>query len=301
MIFKNKHGEFRSGWMLVLVVLVFIFLQLIAALIFGTGMALIGVDASYDEIQFSPIYNTIAYSLSIGGMLLLFWLVYKRPFRQIGFYSNGWLKHLLLGGLSGIVFITLQVLILLTTGAGRIERVDLNAFSDGLFLSALLLFLFVGFFEEILTRGVMMTALKTTRNIWLIVLIPSAIFGLMHALNDNVTFYSLINLILAGILFSYLFIKTGRLWAPIGLHITWNTFMGNGFGIPVSGISIPSIIKVEFTGPDWFTGGTFGLEGGLLCTIMMIGGLIFIHFFVKQADGFWSIDSDMPMVRGTDR
>jgi len=298
MIFKNKHGELRSGWMLVLVALVFIFLQLIVLLIYGTIMPIFGVNVNYDEIQFSPLYNTIAYSLSIGGMLFLFWLVYKRPLIQIGFYSNGWLKHLLFGGLGGIVFITLQVLILLITGAGRIENVNLSAFSDGLFLSALLLFLFVGFFEEILTRGVMMTALKTTRNIWFIILIPSAIFGLMHALNDNVTIYSLFNLMLAGILFSYLFIKTGRLWAPIGLHITWNIFLGNVFGIYVSGISIPSIIKVEFTGPDWFTGGAFGLEGGLLCTIMMVVGLIFIHFFVKQADGFWSVDSDMPLVRG---
>ena len=305
MFIKNKYGELRSGWMLamslLLVYLIQIPISIIAFIVLIQTGEITDPDALSDalmHIMASPIYNSIVYPLMICLILLLFWLNYKRPFRQIGFYPDGWIKQLLLGGLFGIVLVTLITVILLVSGAGRIDSVDFSGLTNGLFWAGFLLFLYIGFFEEILTRGVMMTALKTTRDKWVIILVPSAIFGLMHIFNDNVTVFSLINLMLIGVLLSYLFIKTGRLWAPIGMHITWNFFMGNVFGIPVSGMSFFSIISIQFTGPSWLTGSAFGLEGGLLCTIAAILGLLFTHYCIKQTDCFWRIDSDMPLTRG---
>ena len=302
MVFKNKHGELRSGWMLALLMLSYFALSIIIGGIAGTILLITGnfsdIEAVSDYLTFSPVFNTIIYPTQISVALLLFWLVYKRPLKQVGFYKADWIKQLLLGALFGIVFISFQVLILSTTGMGRMVSFEWGALTSGLFWSGILFFLYVGFFEEILFRGVMMTALKTTRNKWIIILVSSAIFGLVHSLNPNVTVFSVANLILAGAVFAYLFIRTGRLWAPIGLHITWNSFMGNIYGIRVSGLTLTSIGDYEFTGPAWFTGGEFGLEGGLLCTITMVLALLFIHFGMKQAEGFWGIDTDMPLTRG---
>ena len=231
-------------------------------------------------------------------MLLLFWLVYKRPIRQVGLHTAGWYKHLLFGGAFGTAAILLATIILLVTGTARFDSADWNGLLNALFWIGLMRYIFVGFFEELLSRGVMMTALKTTRNKWIIIFLPAVIFGLLHALNDNVTFFSLCNIALVGVLFAYLFIRTGRLWAPIGFHITWNFVQGNVLGIPVSGGSDFSVIQTLFTGPDWLTGGAFGVEGGAACTLVLALGLAFVHFCIKQRDYCWRIDSDLPLTRG---
>ena len=304
MIFKNKYNELRSGWMLIMAILVYYLVQVIAMICFIVIAALTGRAGDIESLlnieglSISPIFNSIIYPLMICAMFLLFWSVYKRPIRQIGFYSSGWFRQLLFGGLFGIVLIIIQISILLISGTGRIKNTDFSGLISGYFWSGLLLFIYVGFFEEILSRGIMMTALKTTRNKWVIILLPSVLFGFMHIFNNNVTVFSLVNIMLAGVLFSYLLIKTGRLWAPIGLHITWNFFMGNVFGIPVSGNSFSAIINIQFIGPDWLTGGAFGLEGGALCTLAIASGLIFTHFCIKQSVGFWDVNSYMPLQRG---
>ena len=95
-----------------------------------------------------------------------------------------------------------------------------------------------------------MTTLKTTRCKWAIIGIPSVLFGLMHIFNPNAAALPIFNVALIGVLFSYLFIKTGRLWAPIGFHFTWNFFQGYIFGVPVSGTNVPAsaLMSTVFTG-----------------------------------------------------
>ena len=307
---KNKYGELRGGWMLALSQAVLLIPQTIISLIVGLlAVAQVGtatlltnpnalVEASVALLN-STALTAILYTLMIGSMLLLFWLVYKRPLRQMGFYSTGWIKQLLFGSLFGIVLIVLSLVLLLLSGTAQIASVDWRGLGNALFWGGLVNFIFVGFFEEILSRGIMMTALKSTRSKWVIVLIPSILFGLMHIFNQNVTVFSLLNIMVVGILFAYLFIKTGRLWAPIGFHITWNFFQGYVFGIPVSGgAPSVSVMNVIFTGSDWLTGGAFGIEGGAACTIAIILGLVFVHFCLKQTNDFWRIDSDLPLTRG---
>ena len=141
-----------------------------------------------------------------------------------------------------------------------------------------------------------MTVLKTSRNKWVILLMPAVIFGLIHLQNPNVTVFSIANLVLGGVAFAYLMLKTGRIWASIGLHITWNFFLGNVFGIAVSGTENFSVMTTELQGKKWLTGGAFGIEGGAIFTLLLVLLLVFIHLFVKNPDGSgWSSESDMPL------
>ena len=306
MIFKNKNGEIRSGWVITIILAVW-FLA-----IFFTGYLVsffinyrikaeafanydLYIDAFYAYF-FGPIGSTLRYLPQIAILLLAFWLIYRRPFKQLGLYKDKIVRHLLLGGLFGIVLITLQVSLLLILGAARIESIDFVNIAAGPFWGIFINYAYVGVFEEILARGIMMTALKTTRIKWVIVVIPAVIFGVLHGLNNNVTLFSLVNVSLVGLLFAYLFIKTGHLWTPIGLHITWNFTMGGIFGISVSGNDHSSAAaNVMFTGPDWLTGGDFGLEGGVICTFVIVAGLAFTHFFIRQSKEFWTFESDMPL------
>ena len=66
-----------------------------------------------------------------------------------------------------------------------------------------------------------------------------------------------------------MFLKSRDLWMPIGYHISWNYFQGYICGFNVSGISTPSFIKIDNC-KNIIAGGEFGLEGGLLVTILLI-------------------------------
>lgn len=313
-MFKNKYGEIRSGWPLSLsLAMVFLIQMGLGVVVAVLAMMQTGFDAvvnnpeAYTQAVMSiteaPWINFIMYTVMIGGLLLIFWLVYKRPVKELGLYAEGWIPQLLFGGLLGLALMALAVVLLLVTGNARLSGFNGAGIATGLFWLGFVRYLFVGFFEEILSRGLMMTVLKTTRNKWVIILTPAVLFGLLHILNNNVTVFSLANIALVGVLFAYLFIKTGRLWVPIGLHITWNFMQGYIWGIPVSGSGIPTcaFTTTVFTGPDWLTGGAFGIEGGAACTLVILLGLVFTHFFVcvpEQPDRFWQMDNHLPLTRG---
>jgi hypothetical protein len=120
-------------------------------------------------------------------------------------------------------------------------------------------------------------------------------------MNYNVTFFSLANIALIGVLFAFLLIKTGRLWAPIGFHIAWNFVQGYIFGIPISGSSNDTaLLNTTFSGPDLLTGGAFGAECGAACTLIIILGMLFVQFVIKPPKNpkeFWSMDGDLPLTR----
>jgi hypothetical protein len=103
-------------------------------------------------------------------------------------------------------------------------------------------------------------------------------------------------------MFSFMLIKTGRIWAPIGFHMPWNIFQGYISGVPVSGSPVPdsALFKVALSGSEWLTGGNFGAEGGAACTLVVLLGVLFVHFVVKPPSNpqeFWTMDGDLPLTR----
>jgi len=107
--------------------------------------------------------------------------------------------------------------------------------------------------------------------------------------NPNVSQIATVNIALWGFLFGIAFILSGSLAIPIGIHITWNLFQGNVFGFPVSGVTFPAeavtFISIEQRGPELWTGGTFGPEAGLLCSLALIVGIILILGLVRFRQG----------------
>jgi hypothetical protein len=106
---------------------------------------------------------------------------------------------------------------------------------------------------------------------------------------------STLNICLAGIFLATGYILTGQLAIPIGLHISWNFFQGNVFGFPVSGGNFQpaTFFKIQQDGPDFWTGGDFGPEGGLLGTIFTLLGIVCILIWEKQHRG--KLDLHLPI------
>ena len=61
----------------------------------------------------------------------------------------------------------------------------------------------------------------------------------------------------------------------------WNWMQGSFFGIEVSGLTDitknPLLREID-TGPTWLTGTTYGIEGGIVCTIALIVSILVIQF-----------------------
>jgi uncharacterized protein len=122
----------------------------------------------------------------------------------------------------------------------------------------------VGVYEELVSRGYHLRNLAEGLNLPVAVFASSAVFALLHAINDNATVMSTLGLLVNAFLFVAAFLATGRLSTAIGLHVAWNLFEGAVFGFPVSGDKEgASLVAIHQLGPPLVTGGAFGPEAGL--------------------------------------
>lgn len=102
-------------------------------------------------------------------------------------------------------------------------------------------------------------------------LITSVSFGLVHGNNQNISTLALLNIALAGLVLGQIFWNQGT---PLGawlLHWVWNAGLAT-LGLPVSGYAIvPPLFGAGFTGAraGAFSGGAFGPEGSIVCTIAL--------------------------------
>lgn len=230
--------------------------------------------------------------------LLAGWILDRRKFMNFGFhFSRLWWLDLGFGLALGAILMMLIFVIELAAGwitiAGTFRAIG-NSFLSS-WLAALLGFISVGIYEEMLFRGYQLRNLVEGLNwkiwgsrsaLWIGYILSSSIFGFAHATNPNATWVSTLNLVLAGLFLGLGFVLTGELAIPIGLHITWNFFQGNVFGFPVSGSrSGTSLITIQQGGPNLFTGGAFGPEAGLVGIFAILVGSILTVLYVRKTRG----------------
>src|SRR5690606_39614618 len=81
--------------------------------------------------------------------------------------------------------------------------------------SYLILFIFIGFFEEMFFRGYVMKTMADRGNKrWVIYVVSALVFSIVHGANPNVSIFGLINIALVGLLFAYMFDVTRSLLLP---------------------------------------------------------------------------------------
>ncbi|MBA3668782.1 MAG: CPBP family intramembrane metalloprotease [Sphingomonas sp.] len=125
------------------------------------------------------------------------------------------------------------------------------------------------FGEELLFRGMFFRWIEEFGGSWAALVVTSALFGLAHILNPNATWFSSFAIALeAGVLLGGAYMLTRSLWLPIGLHAAWNFTQGFIFGVPVSGIASNGLVRSELSGPDWLSGGSFGLEASVIALVL---------------------------------
>ena len=300
-MFRNANGQVRSGWLIALTLLLMFIAQIIFS-IPGTFFLILkdavvedgGISFEVDATK-EWIFLLTNGAGTIGGLVavLLVWrFINKERFTRMGLRWQA--TDLIFGLVLGALSITVIFIFLYATG--QITLVNaLSAPEFSMFtLLFFIMFIFVGLFEEVLFRGYIISTMASRHNErWFIYVASALIFSIVHGTNPNVTLLGLVNIALVGLLFAFMFDVTKSLWLPIGYHITWNFFQGNVFGFAVSGLPSDSIYSIEQqTESTLWTGGAFGLEGGLLATIVIVIGFFITYIYgkgksIKDAPTFW--------------
>lgn len=287
-ILYNSVGRLRSGWRFIL----FFFSFGVVTTFSSEIIKVFSSRLPSPELTFFVIGNFTTFIAA----LLLGWgfgkLLEGLPFKALGAsFEKNWLKDLMIGIGLGIFAILLSCLIAMIFGNMSFQ---INQTADFGAKINTLLFSFVVFVigaanEEMIFRGYFLQTFTRSNLAWLAIILNSLIFGSAHLQNPNVSYIPIINTILAGVWFSVAYLKTRNLWFPFGLHFIWNWVQGAFLGIPVSGIkeitSAPILQQID-QGPTWLTGGHYGIEGGIACTIALVFSTILIWFlpFLKPTE-----------------
>jgi len=299
---NSEQKRIRSGYR--------VFLQLVIFLIIIIGLEILftSIDSSVKYNSFAPIWFILAIAFmriaSGGGSV---WVagryLDRRKFKDFGFHFNkNWWFDFIFGLILGAVLLSLIFIIEYLLGWVKITDLFYTNRENTLFIIPfalfILIFITVGVSEELVSRSYMTKnvaeGLKSKRinPKWAIIIaliFSSVIFGMGHFGNPNASIVSSLNIMVAGLFLGLGYVITGELAIPIGIHITWNFFQGNIFGFPVSGTTIPrdvaTIFKIEQGGPDFWTGGSFGPEAGMLGFLMMMLGIVLTLGWIRFRRG----------------
>ncbi|HEM5089781.1 TPA: CPBP family intramembrane metalloprotease [Streptococcus suis] len=266
-----------------------------------TALVLMAVAETVGYFAFMPLFfifiDNAFVTLSLEllafafiSLAIIIWarFVEKSPWLGLGIRKKGALKDFLLGWGIGAAMLTTCVLLMWGFGAIQVTSFQFSANLVGEFLILVLAWSIQGTTEELLTRGWMFSSLAAKHNIPVGILVSSLFFTFLHLGNNGISLIPLLDLTLFAILACLVMLKTGNLWVIGGLHAAWNCFQGNVFAFPVSGTQAgQAFIAVETSGPDWLSGGAFGVEGSIISLLIqagMITWLVYELYFTSPSN-----------------
>jgi uncharacterized protein len=312
-LFLDKStGRLRALWRLAIqywaywmLLQLFFSLLVFTWLLAGSGGRTASGGPDTSAVSGSPALPLVSGVAGVSAAILTVWLagrfLDRRPLSEFGFrLGAGWWLDLLFGMVLGALLMTAIFLIELGLGWVRVTGA-FETYGTGVpFAVAMLLptaaFLCIGFYEETVSRGYQLKNAAEGLNypvlgprgaVLLAWLISSVFFGVLHANNPNATPISTLNIVLAGLMLGFGYVLSGELAIPIGLHITWNFFQGAVYGFPVSGFEAfgPTLLTTQQGGPQFWTGGSFGPEGGLLVPGIMLLGMSLVALWIHLRTG----------------
>lgn len=258
----------------------------------GVIFVLMGITNGFRiGVSLDPLISLMQV-VGMAGLALLIYvgfvrLVERRPVSELGLSGMG--KELGIGLLVGAGLYTAAVLILMLLGIYRIEGTNPAIFM----LTALPMAVSSSIFEELLFRGVLFRILEEWLGSWFALATSSLLFGFMHLLNPQGTLEGAIFITIeAGLLLAAAYMVTRRLWMSIGFHFAWNyTQSGIFSGVVSGGESDPGLFKAAIEGPDWLTGGSFGLESSLIAFLLCTTtGVVLLLLAIRRGNivpPFW--------------
>ena len=280
-IFINEFGRLRSGWRVVIFVTAFIALSMILATVLRVVLIVIGPRAETNVSQFIAelVFRGALLGAALGAGYFCVRFLEGLPWRSLGLtFHPGWFRDLVFGFAIGFASLVVAVAIASRGLKFSVGSTGWSSIIKSMIGSAVILFV-AALAEEAMFRGYGLQTLSRAKLAWLGVLLTSVPFGLAHLSNPNVVRgVTFANTALAGIWLAAAYLRTRSLWLPLGVHWSWNWALGWFFGLPISGIQLVSnpLLQGQDNGPKWLTGGSYGIEGGVACTIALTLFTVFL-------------------------
>jgi len=239
------------------------------------------VDANENPVSFLGLVAYLLLPFAALGVAVFAWVrfVERRPLATIGLTKARAVRTFVAGHAIGLAMAGGIVAAIWATGALSSGGFAL-AFRSPMSLVKIAILL-AGFglqssVEEILFRGWMQSAIAYKFGIAAATVITSALFALMHYEPHQPWLFTL-NVFLFGVFACCAALRSGNLWIAMGFHAGWNWLLAVGFELRVTGIDVhlPAlIVKLTPRGPDFLTGGLQGPEGSMMCSLMLVVGIV---------------------------
>lgn len=236
------------------------------------------VMTSYAAEPIKAVVHVIA--MAIAGIAVYIGYAHffeRRAASELG--TSGLGREFGMGWLVGAGLYVACEAVLMALGVYRIEGFNPLSF----LIPAIAMAISSSVFEELLFRGVLYRSVETWFGSWAALVVSALVFGLSHLANPQATLEgALFIAVEAGILLGAALMLTRRLWLSIGFHMAWNYTQSAVFSGVVSGNDAePGWIRSTVHGPDFLTGGNFGVESSVLslvlCTTTGIVMLVMAH------------------------
>lgn len=238
-------------------------------------IVLVGSGYSWAAHLFIAKADGAAYfagALSLAVLLVLTWKALqrwleRRPDQEFALAKA--VQELGLGLLIGFLLFSVMTGIVALLGGFEV----LGVRGQGALWAILALAVTSGTLEEIMFRGILLRHLEALLGTWAGLGITSLLFGAAHLANPGATLFAAFAIAMeAGILLGAAYLVTRRLWLAVGIHAAWNFTQGWIFSVPVSGGEAPlGLLITRRVGPDWLTGGDFGLEASVVAMVVATG------------------------------
>jgi uncharacterized protein len=268
-----------------LVAIAVVFVLLVIALIPGqilsrliTGRFPSGVKSVAEPI----IQNVVMFLPLFPGLWIWLRLSSKRPFRTLGLERQNAVRRALRGALVAAFMMAVTAGLSIAPGASLAPGLwqSMGPAALGIRFLSLLAYFVQGPAEELLFRGWLLPVIGARYRPWTGVLVSSAVFSLAHAGSHGITLLGFLNLFLFGAFAAHYALAEGGLWGICAWHAVWNWTMGDLLGFGTDGTPHAGLFRsIRADGPEFITGGAFGLEGGFACTMVF---LIAIGITVKR-------------------
>jgi len=145
-------------------------------------------------------------------------------------------------------------------------------------------FLLAALAEELAFRGYPLRRLAAATGVVPATALTALGFGLLHLGNPGATAFSTVNVALAGVWLAAALFSPGAMPLAWGAHFGWNATLALGFAAPVSGYAFPlPALQYRPGAHAWIDGGAFGPEGGVVATLIMLGGTAALVAWSRRA------------------
>jgi membrane protease YdiL (CAAX protease family) len=275
-IFTTEFGRLRSVWRAALFVAAFVAIQLVLTIILRGIYVTLFQLGSLPRLAFLPdfIFRVSLLIAALGGGYVCARWLEGLPWRSLGLtFHQNWLRDLLVGFAIGFVALAVGVGVAAAGGGLRFSFDGAILPTVRSLVGSAFLLCVAALAEEAIFRGYALQTFARAHLAWFGILVTLVFFAYVHLSNPNATLgMTFINTSIAGLWFGIAYLRTRSLWFPLGLHWAWNWALGAFFGLPVSGMNLVShpLLRGSDAGPEWLTGGNYGIEGGIAGTIALV-------------------------------